>query len=79
MPFKEELRQLVDMGWRVHWWREREDHRPGPIKDVFHMLLLEPGGAGHHGKGAGHDSAFADAMDQYREVAIPPYKVEGES
>ena len=69
-----ELRQLVDMGWRVHWWRQREDHA-GVIRSVYHLILFEPGESAYHGKGQTHAEAYKDAMGQYVEFSMPAYEV----
>lgn len=69
-----ELRILVDMGWKVHWHREkRKIETTGSTdadrfvrRDVYVIRIESPGGL-CYGEGKTHGEAYEKAIEMYRQ------------
>lgn len=69
-----ELGILVDMGWKVHWYREKRKIETSSStdadrfvrRDVYVIHIESPGGL-CYGEGKTHGEAYEKAIEMYRQ------------
>lgn len=71
-----ELRVLVDMGWKVHWWREKRQFEDGIPLEVCVIRLEPPGGGIFYGEGDTHGEAYEAVIAMYRDdtMSVEEYR-----